>query len=556
MDDDRERNPSAADDLRRRAEEQLQAKGAGMPLPRAEAEAQRLLHELQVHQIELEMQNEELRQARDEVEMALEKYSDLYDFAPVGYATLDREGTIRAANLTCAALLTLDRSHLIGRRLATFIAPADRPAFNALLEGIFSTPAGNTCEVALAAEGAAPRFVQLEGAAASGQECRLALIDITELRRARRERQKTQELESLGLLAGGIAHDFNNLLTVFLGNVSVALVQVHEPAKVARRLRDAETAALRAKDLTQKLLVFASGGGAIRKVIQVNDLVKGATAFAILGSTVQCEMTLADDLWPVLADEGQLRQVIHNLVLNAVQAVPEGGKVTIVAGNAEGLPEGQRAVEISVADNGPGIPPELLARVFDPYFTTRPAASGLGLAVCHSIVKQHGGEIALDSRPGQGTRVGVSLPGLPAVQVVEPEGSLELFPGADRVLIMDDEDLVRAMLKVSLEELGYLVEGAEHGGEAVDLYRRRQAEGTPFAAVILDLTVPGGMGGKEAMAALLKVDPKVKAIVSSGYCADPVLTNYREFGFSRMLAKPYRIQELSRVLHEMLATDH
>ena len=376
--------------------------------------------------------------------------------------------------------------------------------------------------------------------------------DITELQRARQDMLKTEKLESLGVLAGGIAHDFNNILTVILGNISLARIQLQEPEKVAQRLEDAENAAVRAKDLTQQLLTFARGGEPVKKTIILSSLLKEAAGFALHGSAVKATFDLDDNLWSVEADGGQLSQVIHNLVLNAIQAMPNGGKLIVSAHNAESRQAEKRFVKISIADTGTGIPKEFLQNIFDPYFTTKQKGSGLGLATCFSVIKKHDGKISVESTLGRGTVFYISLPASGRIGATEPGQRLEVVQGRGNVLVVDYEEMIREFAKASLEELGYLVECTENGNAAVELYRRRAEEGTPFVAVIMDLTLPGGIGGKEAITSLIQIDPHVKAVVSSGYASDPVVANYRDYGFSAVLNKPYRLQEMSKVLHDLL----
>jgi PAS domain S-box-containing protein len=379
--------------------------------------------------------------------------------------------------------------------------------------------------------------------------------DITDRKRMQDELLKTQKLESLGVLAGGIAHDFNNILTAIIGNVSLARMQVGEGHKAASRLAASENALARATDLTRQLLTFARGGEPIKKVIEVGGLLKEAASFAIHGSTVKCQFILPDDLWLVEADAGQLSQVIQNLVINARQAMPEGGTLTLEAENIRSLQEGKRFVHISVVDRGAGIPKHHLQRIFDPYFTTKQLGSGLGLATCYSIIKRHDGNITVKSTLGKGSTFYVDLPASEQGSAVEAGLNIEVVYGSGRVLVMDDEEQVREATQAMLEELGYTVECAKNGSDTVDLYRQRKEEGTPFSVVIMDLTIPGGMGGKEAINLLLKLDPNVKAIVSSGYSADPVMANYREYGFVSVLRKPYRPQEMSAILHDCFSSD-
>jgi PAS domain S-box-containing protein len=376
--------------------------------------------------------------------------------------------------------------------------------------------------------------------------------EISELRQARQDMLKNQKIESLGVLAGGIAHDFNNILTIILGNISLARLQLNYPEKVTSQLEKAEKATARAKELAQQLLTFARGGEPVKKIIEVRGLLKEAAGFALHGSNVRGEFVLADDLWPVEADEGQLGQVFQNLVLNAVQAMPEGGTVTISAENATSPVEGNRFVKISVADTGTGISEHHLQRIFDPYFTTKQQGSGLGLATCYSIIRKHGGKIRATSTLGKGSTFHISLPGSEQESVSEPYYRKAVSHGSGHVLVMDDEEDIRELTQAILEELGYTAESVENGTEAVDLYWKRKEEGKPFSAVILDLTIPGGVGGKETIEKLLKIDPDIKAIVSSGYSTDPIMANYRDYGFSAVLIKPYRPEEISKVLQKLL----
>jgi len=341
-----------------------------------------------------------------------------------------------------------------------------------------------------------------------------------------------------------------------LGNISLARYQMQEPEKVVKRLEDAEKAAARAKDLTQQLLTFAWGGEPVKKVIEVRGLLQEAATFALHGSNLRCAFDLADDLWPLEADEGQLVQVVHNLVLNAVQAMQKGGTVSIGAHNVGSRMTGEGFVAFSVSDNGAGISEQHLEKIFDPYFTTKDQGSGLGLASCYSIVKKHGGTLRAESTLGQGSSFHFTLPASQnPKEPTHPCRDLKnsLSPGSSRVLVMDDEEIVRTLSRAILEQLGYQAVCVENGTQAAEHYRKAKEEGAPFSAVILDLTVPGGVGGKEAVQMLLKIDPQVKAIVCSGYSTDPVMANHRAYGFSGVLSKPYRPHDLSKVLQELLA---
>ncbi len=380
--------------------------------------------------------------------------------------------------------------------------------------------------------------------------------DMTERRKAAEELQRSERLESLGLLAGGIAHDFNNILTAIMGNLALARMYVDADSPSERVLEQGEKACQRARDLTQQLLTFSRGGAPVKQAASLAELIRDSAGFALRGSNVSCRFELDPHLRPAEVDRGQISQVLHNLVINAVQAMPAGGTITISARNVRPggpelppLPAGAW-IEIAVADQGPGIPEELRAKIFDPYFTTKPKGSGLGLATAYSIVRRHGGSLVIRSSPGQGATFLVYLPSSRrrTARRPAPETPGPLPANPLRVLLMDDEPAVREVVARMLEQLGHAVECAAEGEEALALYRRAREECRPFDAVILDLTIPGGMGGAEALRRLRELDPAVQAIVSSGYSTDPVLAEYRRHGFREVLVKPFRLQELVRAI--------
>ena len=368
------------------------------------------------------------------------------------------------------------------------------------------------------------------------------------------ERLQFSKLESLSTLAGGIAHDFNNILTAILGNISLARLDQQE----GQGLADAERACLRAKALAHQLLTFAKGGAPIKELFSVAKLVTETGSFACRGSNVRCEFRLPDNLWTVSADSGQLGQVFQNLVINALQAMPAGGMIKIqaenlVVGSGGDLPLNPgKYVKISIQDQGLGIPAESLPRIFDPYFTTKQTGSGLGLATACSIVKAHQGHIAVESTLGAGTVFQVYLPAAEEKISELPKGDQGVIRGAGKILVMDDEELVRKIIGKMLGHLGYEARFAEDGDEAVKLFTQAQQSGTAFDAVILDLTVPGGMGGKAALEKLMRLDPQVKAIVSSGYSDEAVMANYKDYGFTAVLPKPYRYEDLADTLARLL----
>ncbi len=386
----------------------------------------------------------------------------------------------------------------------------------------------------------------------------LVFKDITEKRKLEQEVIKSQKLESIGILAGGIAHDFNNILTSILGNIGLAKKYVDPEDKVHKRLTEAEKASFQAKDLTQRLLTFSKGGAPVIKTASIAELLKDWCTFALSGSNVRWELSVPDDLWLVEIDEGQMGQVINNLIINAVQAMPKGGVVRVACENVAATEEdvvplqSGKYVKISVKDQGIGIPKEYLQRIFDPYFTTKQKGSGLGLTTCYSIIKNHNGYIGVESEPGVGTTFYIYLPAsgkeIPAKKSWEKKPVL----GEGKILLMDDDEMVRDVAGEMLNHVGYEVEFARDGEEAIELYRGAKESGRPFDAVIMDLTVSGGMGGRESIKKLIEIDPQVKAIVSSGYCNDPVMAEFKKYGFSGVVAKPYKIEELSKALRRAL----
>jgi signal transduction histidine kinase/CheY-like chemotaxis protein len=381
--------------------------------------------------------------------------------------------------------------------------------------------------------------------------------DVTERKRLSEEMAKTEKLESVGLLAGGIAHDFNNLLTGIFGNISLAKMHASGNELVGERLAEAEKASLRASELTRQLLTFAKGGIPIKKTQSIAGIITEAVGFTLSGSRVKAAFALPDDLPPLDVDAGQLHQVFNNLALNAIQAMPQGGVLTVTAardrpaaGAVPRLPAGDY-VRISIADTGDGISPDILPRIFDPYFTTKKTGTGLGLATVYSIVKKHGGGIAAGSRPGSGAVFDIYLPLSTGKAAIVPQKP-PVMRGAGTILIMDDEQLILNTADQMLRTLGYRCTCSRDGVDAVSRYKAAFRSKAAYDAVILDLTVPGGLGGREAMQQLLAFDPRAVGIVSSGYSDDPVMADHRLHGFKGMLAKPYDAEALGRAIHSAL----
>jgi PAS domain S-box-containing protein len=395
----------------------------------------------------------------------------------------------------------------------------------------------------------------------------LVFRDITQRQRAEAERRKTETLEQLGLLAGGIAHDFNNLLTAIIGNISLASLLLPPDDEMASRLVDAKNASVRARDLAQQLLTFARGGTPIKRATSIGKLIQDTVSFSLRGSHSRSNFSFGADLWPAEIDPGQISQVIANMAVNADQAMPNGGMLQVSCENfhytasttpqIRDLPPGDY-IQIKIKDQGVGIPEQYLDRIFDPYFTTKPKGNGLGLATCYSIVKNHSGLITVESEVHTGTTFHIYLPAalneeLPAEQ---PTAFTQAMTGSGRVLVVDDEDAIRTLVDFTLTRLGYQVVQAATGVEGVNIYSQKFQAGERFDAVILDLTLPGGMGGKEVLKKLIEIDPTVNAIVSSGYATDATMSRYQDFGFRGVITKPYEAAELGKTVHEVIASSH
>lgn len=384
--------------------------------------------------------------------------------------------------------------------------------------------------------------------------------EIAERKRMEDDLTKAQKLESLGVLAGGIAHDLNNFLQTITNCVNVAKMHVSEDSSLKEVLKDAETASKHASTLSHRLLTFAKGGSPVKKVSSIAPLIEESVSLSMRGSDVVCETTLPGGLHPVEVDEGQINQVLNNLIINAKEAMPDGGAIKINAENVT-IGDGEHPllekgpyVRVSVEDHGTGIKQEHLNKIFDPYFSTKERGAvkgtGLGLSVCHSVISNHGGAISVDSTVGAGTTFHVFLPASekPLAKGVKKEASSAA--GGGRVLFMEDEKNMWLSTRLIFKAMGYKVDFAVNGAEALSLYKEALSAGEPFDGVILDLTIPGGMGGKETITRLRELDGGVKAIVVSGYAEDPVITNFEEYGFVSALTKPFTVEQLKDAVRD------
>jgi signal transduction histidine kinase/CheY-like chemotaxis protein len=401
----------------------------------------------------------------------------------------------------------------------------------------------------------------VRGADGSAEGVVWVFRDVTDAVRLEQERNKASRLESLGVLAGGIAHDFNNILTGITGNLSLARMAPGLDADTGEVLSEAEAACTRAKSLTTQLLTFSKGGAPVKKTASLAEIVRETSRFALRGSNVACNCVIAADLADVEADVNQLSQVLHNLLINAKQAMPEGGTVIIEAANVTldrqsiiPLAAG-RYVRVTVTDWGVGIAEEHLGKIFDPYFTTKQNGSGLGLAACYSILRAHGGHVGVTSQVGVGTTFTIHLPASTARVVVKPllAASASGATPHGRVLVMDDEEQLRTLATRMLQRLGYTASAVPDGEAAIVTYKAAMDAGEPFDAVLMDLTIPGGMGGAEAVGRVLELDPQAKVLVSSGYANSPTMSEYKTHGFVGVLCKPFVMADLRAALDAVVS---
>ena len=522
-------------------------------------------------------------QKRSEKELASEKESLAVTLRSIGdgVITTDVQGRIIMMNNEAERLTGWSSQEAIGKPLKTVLnivvdlatqARTPQTGFRNEAQSILlSLPENAT----LVSRDATERTVEQSAAPIRDNKNEVAGVvvvfrDITERQRAEAERRKAETLEQLGLLAGGIAHDFNNLLTAIIGNISLASLLLPPDDEMAARLVDAKNASVRARDLAQQLLTFARGGAPIKKTTSIGKLIQDTVSFSLRGSQSRSEFVFGADLWAAEIDPGQISQVIANMVVNADQAMPNGGTLQVACENFRyttsttpqiaDLAPGDY-IRIKVRDQGVGIPEQYIKRIFDPYFTTKPKGNGLGLATCYSIIKSHNGLITVETEVHVGTTFNIYLPAalhqeLPVEQPSTFTQVTKEMTGSGHVLVVDDEEAIRALVDFTLTRLGYQVAQAATAEEGVDIYKEKFETGRRFDAVILDLTLPGGMGGKEALKKLIEIDPTVNAIVSSGYANDATMSRYQDYGFRGVIAKPYEAAELGKTVHEVIAASH
>jgi PAS domain S-box-containing protein len=504
-------------------------------------------------------------------------YRDLVENASTAIFRLTTDGRIEFCNRFAEEFFALSRENVAGKGFIEAVIPEqlklDAPWLESLHTLVESPGQGATVETRHDSRNGETTWMSWTSQPIYDDVQRLSGVlcigtDMTAHKRAEEQRRRyadqltqIQRLESVGVLAGGIAHDFNNYLTGILGNISLLKESLGENTEAREIAAAVENASLQTRGLTQQLLTFAKGGAPLRAPTAVTPLVRTSVSLALRGKSVASTVDLAPDCWPVLADAGQMGQVLNNLLINAHQAMPSGGNIRIQAhnvvlaeGNALGITAGNY-VQVAVTDTGVGIAKENLARIFDPYFTTKSVGSGLGLAVVFSIVRQHGGTIRVDSEVGRGSTFTVLLPAATGCAADPKEPPARKGPMGVRILLVDDEPMVRDTASRLLKKANYVPVTASEGREALRLYEEAYRSGSSFAVVVMDLTIPGGMGGKEAIRRLLEIDPKAKAIVSSGYAEDPVVANYQAHGFIGVVTKPYTASEMLRALGKALADE-
>jgi PAS domain S-box-containing protein len=498
------------------------------------------------------------------------EFQALLDGIPYGLTLLSPDLTILWANPAAAHATSRQATEIIGRHCFELWQERCAPCDDCIVRETFAT--GRECKTVTETR-PMNRSIELRSVPVRDEAGKVVKVieigrDITKQIAAQAERIElerkllhSQKLESLGILAGGIAHDFNNILTGILGNLSILRILVPNSDKALERLERCEKAVSQATSLTCQLLTFAKGGDPVKKPLNLGHVIENAVSLALTGSNVTGETNIAKDLWTVAADEGQIGQVLNNLLINAAQAMPRGGAIQVQAANRLLDPDHQqstslksgRYVEINVSDHGQGIPSEHLAKIFDPYFTTKETGTGLGLTSAYSIVNKHGGDIRVSSQVREGTRFEVYLPAtVESTDCEESSVSQAIAYGNGSVLVMDDEAYIRDMVSEMLSHLGYDFQGCCCGEELIRIYREKIDQGQVPDAVIIDLTIRGGMGGLDAATAILEMDPAARLIVASGYSTDPVMANHREYGFSAALAKPYRLEDLGTTLAQVL----
>lgn len=507
----------------------------------------------------------ELKTAKTKLEKSLNLLQSVIEGTTDSIYVRDLNGHYLMVNSAAARFLGKSVEDLVEKSAIGMVLPETARRWKEDDQRVLASGRTETFEIRIKIEGKENIYLTTKGPVRDNEGNIFGIFgvsrDITEKKKAEEELLKVQKLESLGLLAGGIAHDFNNILTGIIGNISLAGTMVHPQDELFQILKDAELASDRASSLARQLLTFAKGGEPVKTSFSIKDLIEREVQFSLSGSNVQGRLDIPNDLWPVNADSGQISQVIQNLVINAKQAMPEGGMVFVRAKNLDLIEEPNRFnlkngqyICVTVSDTGPGIPKKIQSKIFDPYFSTKQKGSGLGLSIVYSILKKHSGTIFLEPDPGNGASFQFLLPAGEGSTVRKsvPGASREIRKGNGFGLIIDDDATVLKTAGKILKQLGYKVETALSSTEGIEKFKAALRAENPFEFVITDLTLPGDLGGEEILRQLKEIDPQIKVIVSSGYSNDPVLSNYKTEGFSGYIKKPYRVAEMSEALNNIL----
>ncbi len=529
-----------------------------------------VLHTVRRNQLEqlsdLEETIEQLHQSERQVIAGESVLQNLMDNIPAGIIVRDEGTRVLYANSVGANLAGFSTTDIVGRTseddpLDLYYEDGDpvpeheRPIFQVLNEneevvnkiygirrsdGEFTWALANA--FAIEPEGTSQKMVVT------------AFVDITERLKAERQLRTLDKMSSIGVLAGGIAHDFNNLLTAIYGNVALAEVAIDDKEKAVSYLKRTNESIQLATNLTKQLLTFATGSDPVRDIMDIERVVREATTFALSGSSIAVSFDIDPDTSAVEVDAGQMQQAISNIILNAKQALEDSGLINISIRNTSDPESGEAVVDVTITDDGPGMDAEMLPKIFDPYFTTKPTGTGLGLATTHSIIVKHGGSITVDSNPGEGTSFSIRLPAAPEALEEPDYETIKAGPGESLdILVMDDEEVVLQTVSTLLEHLGHRVVGAHDGEEAVVVYDKRLKNDQRFDIVIMDLTVAGGMGGMEAAGEILKLDSEARLVVSSGYSEGAEMARFKELGFCARLEKPFRTTDLEKMIAEVKA---
>ena len=498
---------------------------------------------------------------RDLLEQKI-KAEQYLELASVMFIGLDRKGNVNLANKKAAQILECHVSEIMGASWFDIFIPETnrenvRSVFMELISGNIE-PMEYYENSVITKDGKEKNIAWHNTVLRDDQDNIVGILgsgeDITIRKRLEDQILQSQKLEAISTLAGGIAHDFNNMLGVITGNISHALSFVNKDDELFEILADAQDGATKAQTLTQQFLTFSRGGEPIKQIAHLNPLIKESATFITRGANVRCDFDCRDDLWPLEVDAGQVSQVINNLLINAIQAMPDGGVIKIATENTNVSPENGlplpsgKYLKATIKDQGVGIAKKHLAKIFDPFFTTKLKGSGLGLATAYSIITRHGGGILVDSELGVGSTFTLYLPASPEITTPVPPIESSRPQEKNKILIMDDQEAILKMVGRMLNRMGYETELTTDGSQAIEIYKQAVQSQNPFDLVILDLTVPGGMGGAATVKELLKIDPNVKAVVSSGYSNDPIMANFQDYGFCNVMPKPYSKNQLSEIL--------